>query len=203
MPLPVSPLLSLPETVQLVMGRTGEGEARIRATLTEAALTGAITATGCLHLSYLPTGRRYWEHSALDDRTAVPAQTWGTAISWPESRVGRYDLVRFDRADIERWLASAAIDGQSAVSEPQTNEPKTTSSGTRTNRALAAEEACRQWIAGLKERLTKDTAFVRAQDAVKEIGPLSRKAFERAWAGSAPADWKRGGRHKKSPLARI
>jgi hypothetical protein len=198
MPLPVSPLLSLPETVQLVMGRTGESEARIRATLTEAALTGAITATGCLHLSYLPTGRRYWEHSALDDRTAVPAQTWGTAISWAESRVGRYDLVRFDRADIERWLASAATDGQSAVSEPQTNEPKTIPSGTRTNRAAAAEAACGTWVKNLTERPANiDTSFDDATTAVAKIGPLSRKAFARQWAINAPPEWKRGGRRKK------
>jgi hypothetical protein len=67
--------------------------------------------------------------------------------------------------------------------------------GTRTNKAEAAEEACRRWIAGLKERpAKKDAAFEAAKDAVASIRPLSRKAFDRAWAAAAPGVWKKAGR---------
>jgi hypothetical protein len=67
--------------------------------------------------------------------------------------------------------------------------------GTRTNKAEAAEEACRRWITGLKERpAKKDAAFEAAKDAVASIGPLSRKAFDRAWGTAAPGAWKKAGR---------
>jgi hypothetical protein len=138
----------------------------------------------------------------LRARENVPPEAWDSG-DWSKSRVGRYDLVRFDRAQIERWLASPETDRQSTVPEPQGNEAQAAMSGTRTNRAAAAEQMCRQWIAELKERPIKDAAFVQAQAAVKEIGRLSRKAFERAWANSAPANWKRGGRRKKSPPPEI
>jgi len=74
----------------------------------------------------------------------------------------------------------------------------------RTNKAEAAEEACREWIAGLTERpANKDAAFAEAQDAVKQTGPLSRKAFERAWASVVGANWKRGGRRNKNSAPQI
>jgi hypothetical protein len=70
--------------------------------------------------------------------------------------------------------------------------------GIRTNKAAAAEQACRQWIAGLKERpANTDEAFAQARAAVAHIGPLSGRAFERAWARKAPVDWRLGGRRKK------
>jgi hypothetical protein len=122
MPLPVSTWLSLSETVAFVVEATGEPEDRVRAALTEAALAGEITATGCLHLSMLPfRSQRYYDiyfaHPALSDRKGVPSSAWGAAISWSKSRVGRYDLVRFERAEIERWLGRTAqqVDADEAV----------------------------------------------------------------------------------------
>jgi hypothetical protein len=107
MPLPVSALLSLPEAVRFVGEATGENETRVRTALREAGLAGAITATGCLHLLAHPDPARYFAHRALNERETLPPETWGTTISWLESRIGRYDLVRLNRADIERWLAAA------------------------------------------------------------------------------------------------
>jgi hypothetical protein len=195
MPLPVSAWLSLPEAIRLVIDATGEDEDRVRAALIEAGLTGATTATGCRHSSAHPNPARYFAHPVLTDRETVPSSAWATAISWPESRVGRYDLVRFDRADIERWLALAATDQQSAsVAEP---EASATPSGIRTNRAAAAEEACQQWLSTVKERpANKEAAFEAAKDAVAKTGPLSRKAFERAWAAGARVAWKKPGRRR-------
>jgi len=90
-----------------------------------------------------------------------------------------------------------------SLAEPRASELEAISAGIRTNRAAAAEDACRGWIEELKARPIKNEAFVQAQAAVKEIGLLSRKAFERAWANSAPADWKHGGRRRKSPPQKI
>jgi hypothetical protein len=111
MPLPVSALLSLPEAVRFLEEATSENENRVRAALREAGLAGAITATGCLHSSSLPDPAKYFAHPALNEREPVPPHEWGTTISWLESRIGRYDLVRLNRADIERWLAAAATNG--------------------------------------------------------------------------------------------
>ena len=111
MPLPVSDSLSLSGAVQFVMEKTGEIEARVYAALTEAGLTGALTATGCLHLSALSDPAKYFDHPALSERMPVPPGNWGLPISWQKSRIGRYDLVRLNRADIERWLAAAPANG--------------------------------------------------------------------------------------------
>jgi hypothetical protein len=70
-------------------------------------------------------------------------------------------------------------------------------SGIRTTLEEKAEDACRKWIAQLTERPpNKKTAFEMARDAVKPIGQLSYKAFDRAWATEAPSAWKKGGRRK-------
>jgi hypothetical protein len=111
MPLPVSALLSLPEAVRFVGEATGENETRVRTALREAGLAGAITATGCLHLSAHLDPARYFAHPALNEREPVPPDEWGTTISWLESHIARHDLVRLNRADIERWLAAAATNG--------------------------------------------------------------------------------------------
>jgi hypothetical protein len=111
MRLPVSALLSLSEAVRFVGEATSEKENRVRAALREAGLAGAITATGCLHLSAHLDPARYFAHPALNEREPVPPEDWGTTISWMESRIGRYDLVLLNRADIERWLAAAATNG--------------------------------------------------------------------------------------------
>jgi hypothetical protein len=109
MPLPVPDLLSLPETVRFVIEATGESEDRVRSTLLEATLAGTITATGCRHRSTLAQRdpKRYFAHPVLYEREVVPSWAWGTRGCWPLSRVGIYDLVRFGRAEIERWLGTA------------------------------------------------------------------------------------------------
>jgi hypothetical protein len=74
-----------------------------------------------------------------------------------------------------------------------------TPAGFRTTSAVKAEEACKNYIAALKERpQNKETAFAEAVEAVKSIGPLSRKAFERAWHDMAPIEWLNAGRRRKS-----
>jgi hypothetical protein len=119
MPMPLSALLSLQETVQFAVERTGEAVNRICAALTDAALKGELVATGCRHNSALDPARSvryyatYFGHSALSDREIVPPSAWGGPISWPKSRVGRYDLVIFERSELERWLGSAETDPQS------------------------------------------------------------------------------------------
>lgn len=123
MRLPVSALLSLPEAVRFVGEATSENENHVRTALREAGLAGAITATGCSHLSTHLDPARYFAHPALNDREPVPPDEWGTTISWVESRIARYDLVRLNRADIERWLAAQPMG---------TNEPREESSQLRT-----------------------------------------------------------------------
>jgi len=122
MPLPGPAWLSLPETVRFVIERTGEAEDRVRSTLIEAALAGTTTATGSRHLSALDPERyhaRYFAHPVLAEREVLPAWAWGTAmISWAQSRVGMYDLVRFTRAEIERWLSTAEPERRAQHEEP-------------------------------------------------------------------------------------
>jgi hypothetical protein len=210
MPLPVSRLLSLSETLQFIAHASGENENSVRAVLTGAAFAGEIVATGCLHLSMLPFRSRqsyesYFAHPALSDRTSVESSAWGGGpISWELNRVGRYDLVRFDRADIERWLASAESARQpESVAEAPASDTDAVPSGIRSNRAAAAEEAAGHWIEKLQERpASKDIAYEDAKTAVAKIvplSPLSRKAFERQWASKARPEWKLAGRRRKSP----
>jgi hypothetical protein len=107
MPLPRSAWLSLAETVQFVIEETGESEGRVRVALTKAALAGTITPTGGRHASAHPNRERYFAHPVLYPREAVPPEAWGTTIAVGQSRVGLYDHVRFERAEIERWLGTA------------------------------------------------------------------------------------------------
>jgi hypothetical protein len=97
------------------------------------------------------------------------------------------------------WFASEAGEQVSPLEPEETTAPASPRSGVRTNRAAAAEKACGQWIARLKERPPNiDTAFKAAKAAMASVGTLSRKAFDRAWASAARAEWKRGGRRKKA-----
>jgi hypothetical protein len=121
MPLPQPAWLSLAETVWFAVAATGESEDRVRSALTEAALAGTIAATGCRHRSAHPNPDRYFAHPLLYDREVVPSSAWGTAISWPQSRVGIYDLVRFHRAEIERWLGTVPAAAVSPDELPTTD----------------------------------------------------------------------------------
>jgi hypothetical protein len=106
MRLPTSALLTLPETVRLVVEATGESEDCVREALRQAGLAGSVAATGCLHFSAHQNPVKYFAHPALNEREPVPPEHWGLTISWSESRIGRYDLVRLNRADIEQWVAT-------------------------------------------------------------------------------------------------
>ncbi len=121
MTLRVPSCISLQEAVSSVMKATGESENCVRAALAEAGLTGAINATGCLHLCSLPNPAKYFAYPVLNERETVPKQAWGATISWLESRIGRYDLVRLNRADIERWLVAAATNGNE---QPREENPR-------------------------------------------------------------------------------
>jgi hypothetical protein len=104
--LPRSDWLSLPQTVAFVVKATGEPRSAVRSALIDAALAGAIIATGCLHASTVPGEPEYFA-ARLNPRTVVRPEAWGDEICWQISRVGLYSLVRFERAEIERWLGTA------------------------------------------------------------------------------------------------
>ena len=71
-------------------------------------------------------------------------------------------------------------------------------SGARTNKAASAEQACGTHLRNLKERpKNKDEAYLAAAAAVADVGQLSRKAFDRAWANNVREDWKLSGRPKR------
>jgi hypothetical protein len=174
MPLPVSAWLPLSETAQFIMEHTGESEDRVRAALTEAGLTGAISATGCLHLSSHPNPARYFAHPALGDRVTLPPEAWGTAISWRESRIGRYDLVRLNRAHINRWLVTVATNAEGQPREESPPKLRGTKSKSKmpslNNRKRAAvleaiEALGREYLSKLsqKEREPAVIAKVAAQ----------------------------------------
>ena len=105
MPLPVSGLLSLAKVLRFVVDATGEDHQTVANSLREAGITGAIWATGCLHLSAHPNLTRYFAAPASPNRRSVPSTAWNEPIDWRLSRVGRYDLVRIDKSEVERWLA--------------------------------------------------------------------------------------------------
>lgn len=106
MALPLSDSLSPTEAVRIVSAATGEDQQRVAGSLIEAGITGAIVATGCLHSSAAPNLKAYFAHPVLSPRQEVPAQYWGGQIDWARSRIGRYDLVRLDRSEIDRWLGA-------------------------------------------------------------------------------------------------
>jgi hypothetical protein len=167
MPLPVSDLLSLAEVVRFVVDATGEDQIHVANTLREAGITGAISATGCLHLSAHRNLVPYFAHPVLSSRQNVPAEAWSGPIDWRESRVGRYDLVRITRSEIRRWLATA--ERQSRAVEPYADRPQATPgelaevhgltepSGARSNRAAATDEQASRLASeqSVQRRVTK------------------------------------------------
>jgi hypothetical protein len=194
MPLPEAALLSLPQAARLIRERAAESARRVRRALVGAAIAGDITATGCVHASSLLGEPEYFA-ARMNPPTNVPREAWGTAICWRKSRVGFYSMVRFERAEIERFLA-APPQPESLV---ETGEAQPTPSGIRTTKAAATEEACGKYLAALKTKpRNKDAAFKDAKaEAERGRGPLSRKAFERQWALNVPAEWRLAGAPKK------
>jgi hypothetical protein len=157
-------------------------------------------------------GKRYNEGAEFDARLFLVRRCLGESLPGPINFVDVHyndsdPMVRLSSfvewARSVRWELPAEL--QQVAGCTQNAEPRSGAAdeyvppkGLRTNKAEAAEKACRGWLIGLKERpATKDLAFSLAQAAVAGIGPLSRKAFERAWVETAPAVWKRAGRRKK------
>lgn len=106
--------------------------------------------------------------------------------------------------EVSRAATLSAGKSTADAGEPQevTTERTVASlvAGIRTTTDEKAETACGEWIAKLAERpRNKDTAFAEAKAALANIGALSRKAFDRAWANRAPDDWKKPGRPKEPP----
>jgi hypothetical protein len=177
MPLPAPAWLSLLEAVQFVIKPTGESKNRVHEVLTGAGLMGAITATGCRHLSTCKDSAMYFAHLALDERETVPPETWGTTISWLESRIGRYDLVRLNRADIERWLAAAATNGEEQPREKSPSlRPKKRNKQTQVD---GIAEWLREHYPNRPPMRVEELMQVVGQEA-RHIGVFSKRTFEAA-----------------------
>jgi hypothetical protein len=181
MPLPAPAWLSLSETIRFVVEATGEGEDRVRAALKEAGLTGAITATGCLHSSTHSDPAKYFAHPVLNDRATLPPETWGTTISWLESRIGRYDLVRLNRAEIERWLAVAHRNEHPRAEDSSTRPKK----GTKESK----EEAIAKFLRGrygARRPMTLDELTRAVEKEAQHIGGFKPRTLQRAIAKAWP-----------------
>jgi hypothetical protein len=175
--LPASGRLSLSEAAQFVMERTGENKARVREAMIEAGLAGMLTATGCMHFSAHPDPAKYFAHPALGEPKPVPPQDWGLTISWPDSRIGSYDLVRLNRADIERWLAVAATNGDKKAHEDSPSpRPKKRKKETQVD-AIAAW--LRERYSNRPAMTVKELMPIVQQDA-RHIGAFKQRTFEKA-----------------------
>ena len=143
----------------------------------------------------------------------IPSTVWGSGAKIVRNLVTApwgdvYRNVRRRETDLHRiWLQQedrtsepAGFAHSEAADFTDDSVGLVIPSGVRTNKAAAAEEACEEWIAGLSEQPeNKDAAFEDAEKNVAPIGPLSRKAFERAWDKRARPEWKRPGRRKQAP----
>jgi hypothetical protein len=123
-------------------------------------------------------------------------------------------VYRFHRDDVLRLWPHHPSDNQPPLTDHPAREemsvPTTPAVGFRTSAQLPigyrtqqdqrAEVACENWLVSTDlVPKDKDAAFLAAKAAVAAIGPLSRKAFDRAWAHAAPAAWRQPGRRPKTP----
>lgn len=129
------------------------------------------------------------------DRIAVPAEWFRNA----KARIYISDNRIIGPDGVGYAIAAIAPPARETQSEPSVgNAAAPTPSGIRTTSAAKAEDACRKWLAGLEERpKNKNTAFADAKAAIAGGGPLSRKAFDRAWALSLRPEWRTAGRRPK------
>jgi hypothetical protein len=169
MPLPIAASLDLRSATRLIATRTGKTAARARRTLVAAAIEDEIGATGCLHHSAIYPDAPYFA-AALGDRQTVPAHAWAEAeaaeaIDWKRSRVGRYDVVRIARDEIEWWFrppadarANNLAQVTAALPPPPTERGaaalayKTGLAGRPTSWHLIETECRRRWKAGERHR---------------------------------------------------
>jgi hypothetical protein len=151
---------------------------------------------------------RPYDRKLVDSRTAARlnrARTFRTPLFshaaalhlWPQVNIepafANGDLAPRPAAGITDPIPQPEIVASDGGETPKPSTP----SGIRTTTAEKAEAACGAWIAALAERpKNKPTAFEQAKAEVAHIGPLSERAFERAWAARAPTWWKQAGRRK-------
>jgi hypothetical protein len=181
LPLPVSTWLSLCEALKFVIESTGEDETRVRKALRDAGLTGKLTATGCLHLSASPDPKRYFAHPALANRETIPPENWGLQISWPESRIGRHDMVQLNRVDIEPWLA--------AINEGEQPRGESRSPQTKKGNKPWKVDALVDWLRNRYETrppMSVDELMRSAKLEVVHIGIFGKRTFENAIAKAFP-----------------
>jgi hypothetical protein len=188
LPLPVSGLLSLAEVHRFVVDATAEDKQPVATVLIEAGITGAISATGCLHSSAHPNPARYFAHPVLGDRQNVPAAAWGGPIDWRLSRVGRYDLVRVERAEIERWLGTA-VDKSRTEEQPGVGpEPQAADAVPRDAQRAARgkqtmEAAAREFIVATYPNgipAGKTNKMISAEYTNETHAPMSARTVRRA-----------------------
>src|SRR5579875_1352985 len=118
-------------------------------------------------------------------------------INYPEVRIYRAEpRVRLD--EFLAWAQAVGWELPPALSPRQEAQSTPPPSGIRTTRQMRAEAACAEYLRNLTPApANKEAAFAAAKRAVADIGPLSRKAFERAWANAALAAWRFPGRRGK------
>jgi hypothetical protein len=107
----------------------------------------------------------------------------GTTISWRESRIGRYDLVRLNRVDIERWLAAAATNGNEQPRE-ETPSPRPKKGNRQTKQDTLAT-----WLRDHYEArpaMSVDELMRIAQNEAPHIGTFGRRTFEAALSKAFP-----------------
>jgi hypothetical protein len=215
----MSEWLDLQGAIDLIRTRTGLSIGSSAALLQKAGLSGELRARG--HRPNDPRGSKstieYYEWGEIDAYT--------NTLTDPRSDGARsISEVEIWALDLAAWIDGyLAIRGLSAAEKPAWPEvgppsnaekpasapkaeppddmrgPEAPPSGISTNRAKNAEEACLQWLKALTKRPpNKDVAYADAQIAVKDIGPLSRKAFERVWPSAVPIAWLKAGRRKGS-----
>jgi hypothetical protein len=196
MPLPVSTSLSLLGAVRFVVNATGESEDCVRTALIDAGITGAISATGCQHSSAHPNLARYFAHPVLSGRENVPSWAWSGPFDWRASRVGRYDLVRIDRAEIGRWLAPArpktadtAGTGEqvaAAALEPQAANAAPRAAKRPNGSKQTMEAAAREYIAATYPNgipAGKTDKMIAAEYTTSTRAPMSERTVRRARTG--------------------
>jgi hypothetical protein len=145
--------------------------------------------------------RQKIRRAAQECRIQLIHLTLGLAVAGPDDL--DEDLL-IERQEFEKLAKVIGLDileadigasSEIVAAMPVGTEAQTT--GTRTNKAAAAERACEEYLRRLQLRpKNKDTAFAAAFIAVADHGPLSRKAFEHAWKNGAPTEWKVGGARK-------
>jgi hypothetical protein len=135
-----------------------------------------------------------------DTHESIEATRWRSPIIFVDGipdapLIGHFQAIELSRANLERWWPAGE---QEKLTAERTVPP----SGIRTTTDENVETACGDWLESLSPQpRNKEAAFEAAKAAVKHIGVLSRKGFDRQWANRAPAGWKQAGRRKSRPVA--